>query len=549
MASRRARLQASAALIVALFGVNRVAALQDPEYHRYAMFGAADRALAKGLGRDLHVHESQSRLPTPQLQMVRRIERAIADRNGDVIVLRTARQTGKNELEAFAESRALSAFRAIPGSVWVRTAPTWKPQIVNSRLRLEKHLKADPLLAGRWRKLEGFIYENDHAQVHFLSGGPTANVVGATASIALSVDEAHKIDRGKFEEDFVPFTASTNAPTILWGVAAAKLDLLYEYREKAIGTDRVLEFPASVWCELSPAYRGHYEARVKTLGADHPVILTQYDLVDVEAIGGYLNDAQRESLLSSKNAHPRLDGPRDGMAYGLVVDVGGQAEQQMDDEELRLEQPTRDSTVGLVLEWDPNEATPSLSYPTVRIVNAYWWTGRDHLTAAGELVRLASHWHISHGAIDARGLGEAQAMHLHREVPCIEAYTASSADVSADCYDLLARLNQGKVRMWRADPAKDQDYREMQQQARHTKYEIRGHDLMRLMKPKGVGSSSAHIDGIKALTYLRHAVRPAGRGASTDAPDTFRGDNSPFTDKRSRIFGRRPLNRRGQDEA
>ena len=369
MGTGRALQVAASVVLMALLGVNRVAAINDPEYHRYAMFGAVDRALSKGLGRELGNHEKQSRMPRPQLEIVKRVERAIADRNGDVLVMRLARQTGKNEIEAFLETRALNMFRAIPGSSWVRTAPTWKPQIVNSRMRLEKHLKVDPMLGGRWRKAEGFIYEAGHAQVYFLSGGPTANVVGATASIALSVDEAHKIDRGKFEEDFVPFTASTNAPTLLWGVAAAKLDLLYEYRGRNEGTDRLLEFPASVWCELSPSYRGHYEARVKALGSDHPVIRTQYDLIDVDAMGGYLNDAQRASLFSGE--HPMLDQPRDGMSYGFVVDVGGQAEQQMDDEELRLEQPERDSTNCWVLEWDPKERVPDLSYPMVRIVNGY----------------------------------------------------------------------------------------------------------------------------------------------------------------------------------
>jgi hypothetical protein len=252
-----------------------------------------------------------------------------------------------------------------------------------------------------------------------------------------------------------------------------------------------------------------------------------------------MNDAQRTALFSGK--HPRLGAPRDDMSYGFVVDVGGQAETQMDDDELRMEQPDRDSTMCLVLEWDPREIVPTLSYPDVRIVNAYWWTGEKHLEAAEKLVALAQHWHVSDGAIDARGLGEAQAMHLHSEVPCIEAYAATSPDVSADCYDLLARLNQGKVRMWRADPAQDPEYREILEQARHTRYEIRSHDLMRLTKPTGTRSTGKHIDAIKAMTYTRHAIAPAGRGTSTPEQPSYRGARDPFG-------SRQPLLRRGFSE-
>lgn len=516
---------------MALTAADRLAALRDPAFHRYLMFGAADAVLASRLGRELRTGEAQGRLPWPQLEIVRRVERAIAERSGEVITVRMARQTGKNETEGFIECRALAVFRGIPGSVYIRCAPTWKPQIVNSKLRLEKFTKADPLVRGKVRNREGYIVECGGAQVHFLSAGPTANVVGATASIALSVDEAHKIDRGKFEEDLGPFTASTNAPTVMWGVAADKLDMLHEYHERNRGTDRFLEYPADVWCELSSAYAAHYAGRVAALGKDHPVILTQYDLVDVESAGGYLNAAQRAALFSGD--HPRLTAPRDGMAYALLVDIGGESEQEGDDEALRGDDPGRDYTWVHVVEWDLR--APVLPYPEARIVEAFWWTGRQHMAVAPELVRIARAWRVSSGVIDARGVGEAVAMEVSRAVPCVEPYKASAPDVSADCYDLLARLNTGRVRFWKADPAADPEYREMAAETRHTRYEIRGHDLMRLTKPRGTGAAGLHIDALKALTYLHRALGGPGAGGGTEDVPENRGRLNPFEGRRGRL--------------
>lgn len=493
---------------------DRAAAITDPAYHRYLCFGAADARRAQLLGRELQPHEAQGRLPWYQRRIIERTERAVAARAGECVTVRVARQGGKNESEAQLESRMLSIFAGVPGSVWVRTAPTYRPQIVNSKLRLEKFTTRDPLLRGRVRNREGFIVEHGHAQVHFLSGGESSNVVGGTASVALSVDEAHKIDQGKFEEDFSPFTASTNAPTILWGVAAAKLDLLYEYHERNRGTDRFLEFPADVLCEASASYAGHYAEMVSRLGEDHPVILTQYRLLDVESIGPYLKPAQRAALFSGD--HPRLEAPRPGMHYGLVVDVGGESESDAQDAELMAEQPGRDYTMGWVLEWDPTERAEP--YPTVRVVNGYWWVGKRHVSDDGndslsELTKLARHWGFRGGCVDARGVGEALAGALNRRFPSIEAYKALDTTVSEDCYDLQARLNTGRVKFWRADPAADAERREMEQQTRHTQYEIARHDLMRLVKPTGKGSTGKHIDGVKALTYLHRAVYAVRSGA------------------------------------
>jgi hypothetical protein len=482
-------------------------------------------------------HETKGVLRNYQRAIIDRIERAIANPQGEKIPVLITRQGGKNETAAQVEKRALDAYAGVPGSILVRTAPTYKPQIVNSKHRLELFLKATPWLRRRWRRREGYIFEVGHAQVHFLSTSPTAQVVGATASIALDVDEAHKVDAGKFEEDFGPFTASTNAPTILWGVAADETDMLHEYREKARGTDRLLEFPAEVIAELSPAYAAHYATRVEELGEDHPVILTQYRLIPIAAIGGYLREQHRRVLFSGD--HPQLEGPRQGMKYFMAVDIGGESEEGLDDEGTREAEPDRDSTIIWILEVDQRDDWRP--YPMVRVVAGYWYTGRL-LTDSGHgdedvsnlICDHIRHWNVVGGVIDARGVGEAVAGQVHRRHPIVKPYKATSPTVSEDCYDLLARINTGNVKFYRADPNADPIRREMEAQARHTRYEIRNHDQMRLTKPKGSGSSSKHIDFVKALTYIKRALvgAPSGGASSHDQVEE-RGRFDPFAARRA----------------
>ena len=504
--------------------VDRASAIADAGYHRYLCFGAADDALRREMQRELLPHERQAVLPWPQRATIERVERAMRDRAGEVITARWARQTGKNETEAQIESRLLTIFRGIPGARWIRMAPTYQPQLINSKARLDKFLACDPLIAGRFRKREGGRVEVGHATVQFLSAQVHANVVGATASIGLSLDEAHRIDAGKFESDLAPFTASTNAPVVMWGVAADKQDLLYEYVERNRGTDRNLEFPAAIWCELSPVYAAHYAGRVAKLGKDHPWIRTQYDLIDIEALGAYLNDAQRRALFAGE--HPRLANPRPGLAYGIAIDIGGESEKDLPDEELRAEEPGRDYLMAWVFEWDP--AGASDPYPEVRIVEGHWWTGREHMAVAPDLVATCRHWNVRGGCIDARGVGEAVAGAVHRAFPCVEAYKATSESVSQDCFDLLARINTGKVRFWKGDPARDDELREMLGQSRHTRYQIAGHQLMKLVKPSGSGSTGAHIDGIKALTYLHRALAPReGSGVADYYAQQARAQRGP----------------------
>ena len=530
---------------------DRARAMADPHYHRWAIFGQHDAMREKRLGRTLLLHECQGRIRGPQSDIIDRVELAVNQQRGEVITVLCSRQAGKNETAAHIHDRFLIGHESVPGSTWIRMAPTYKPQLVTSMDRIEKFYTDDPFLVNV-RSRHGYMKTNGHANLMFLSAGQQAHVIGATASVCLDVDEAHTIDADKYEDEIHPFTADTNAPTVMWGIAGDKLDLLHAYRERNEGTDRLMLYPASVWADLNPHYAAHYEGRIRDLGRDHPFVLMNYDLVAVESVGAYLKEHHRAALFSGD--HPQLEGPRDSEGptphrrYYMVVDIGGESEIPSDELTRQLE-PQRDSTFGHILEVDPHEPRGGDVVPVVRIVRSLFWTGR-HLVdlksdgaaedVANQLVAVAQHWGVVGGMIDALGVGEAVAKVVQRRYPAIEPYVATSATVSEDCYATLALLNRNRLRYYQADPAVDENRREMEQQARHTRYEIAAHERMRIVKPIGRGSTGQHIDGIKALTYAHRAVGVGPSvGVATEAQPLDRGAMNPFDDGGGRVGGRR----------
>lgn len=460
--------------------------IQDPQYHREAVMKI-------------------NHLYPPELEAINLVEHHIAQQTGKTITIRSARQTMKNECSAMICTRMLHIFQ-YRGGTYIRTAPTWKPQIINSMKRVEGFLRIDPVL-DNYRPRHGYMFEYHNADITFLSTDKHANVVGATASIALDIDEAHKVDKGKFEEDFGPMTAFHNVPIIMWGVAADKQDLLYEYVQHNLehNPDCVLQYPASIWCELLPQYAKHYEERVAKLGADHPVILTQYDLVDVDSIGGYFTKAQQTSLLSGD--HEQYSAPKDGRSYVITIDIGGEAEEEESNPLVKAE-GARDSTVALI--WEIDHKDEVNGYLMCRLVDVHWWTGKslgdEPSGLPGQqtiLLKLLQTWQPHYTVVDGRGVGEQIANYLDTNWG-VEVYKASALSVSDDCYGLKAMINNDRVKVHLDDQSPE--YAELVRQIKHTAYEIKSHDQMRITKPHGKG----HIDMVKAMTYLYQAALSGG---------------------------------------
>ena len=460
-----------------------IEAMRSPRYHREVF--------------------CRSALYWPQEEAIKLVEKHMAAKSGKTITIRACRQTMKNECAATIHARALARYR-IKGGIIVRTAPTYRPQIVNSKMRLEKMARIDPFIFGRLERKEGYIYTNGNAQIQFLSAQDRTNVEGATASLLLDIDEAHKIDKGKFEEAFAPMAAWENVPVVMWGVAADKEDLLYEYRMHNEDRDPALnlQYNCDVWSELRPQYARHVEERKQKLGESHPVFLTQYKLVDIESTSGFLRADHIESILASD--HERQAAPRDGASYVCVIDIGGE-----DDEgEVQSDKgrAIHDATVCFIAEVDHTDRV--YDYPKFRIVQCHYWVGKAFgSNVAGQkgqqelLLDILNRWKPSKTVIDGRGIGSQMAHYLYRRAHGIEIYSASATTVSEDCYKFLGLVNNDRVKMWQNDQSAE--WNQAVAEMRHTKYEIFNHDQMKIIKPP----SGGHIDMVKALTYLSHCLK------------------------------------------
>jgi len=453
------------------------------------------------------VHISLRPLRKIQAEIVSRVEAFLHSGNGGVMPIVSARQTGKNETSAVLQRRHLfrNQYSELKKS-WIRTAPTHEPQIVNSKKRLEELMKIDiknvihhPLFQEqKIKKSEGYIWQVGNATVEFMSSGPHSNVVGATASYCLDMDEAHKIDKAKFDEDFMPFTASTNAGTLLWGVAADGLDTIEWYRQSNAESGNKhlnLYYPCDLWAEVNPIYRSHVEGRVQALGWDHPIIKTQYRLIPVANEGTFINAKQAHNLFDS--SHERELFPRPNVQYEMLIDLAGGNEDFNPDKEFIGEGETHtDSTVIWIYEVTRIICQNNI-YPVVKISNMYWWTGVPLPQQQEQIKRLILDWRVSKVTVDGVGIGRQIAESLEQDFGTfiVNKYIASSSTISEDCFDLLARLNYSAVKMFRDDASPD--YAEFKRQVSWTKYSS-SQGKMTLSKPK----ADKHIDMVKALTYI-----------------------------------------------
>lgn len=461
------------------------------------------------------IHVSKRPLRLLQAEIISRVEKFISAHDGGVMPILSARQTGKNETSAVLQRRHLWRRQLSPHvSSWIRTAPTHKPQIVNSKKRLKEILQLDakkrirhPIFNGeKLQQEEGYIWKVGNATVEFLSSSPTANVVGATASECLDMDEAHKVIKAKFDEDFAPFTANTNAATLLWGVASNGMDTIEWYRQNNAENGRKdlnLFYPCEVWMDANPIYAAHVEGRMKALGPDHPIIKTQYRLIPVAQEGSFLSKMQAESILSG--THERQKKPNLNSRYHVIIDIAAGNEDFNPDDVIEGEEETdTDSTIAFVYEVTSIVAANGI-FPVVRIVDMLWMTGVSLPAQQPELESFIEKWRADKVTVDGVGVGRqiAEALETKFGTSVVNKYIANETSVSEDCFDLLARTNYDSVLMFQNDGSPE--WAEFERQLKWTKY-ASNKGKMKLIKPK----SDKHIDMVKALTYINQNSPASG---------------------------------------
>jgi hypothetical protein len=284
---------------------------------------------------------------------------------------------------------------------------------------------------GKWRSSAGFIFRFHKARVQFFSGENTSKVVGATADLLLSVDEAQDIDPAKFDKEFDPMTASTNATRVFWGTAwtsqtlLARQKRLAEAEEQKDGIKRVFYLTGEDIAGMVPEYGLHLERVVRERGRQHPLVRTQYFNEEIDAQMGMFNEGRMALMFgggpfdyAGQNAgSAQGDGnfvPVAGRAYAFLIDVAGMDEVALRTNGEGLGNEGRDSTTLSIVEIDLS-SLKTLQAPTYRVVRREAWTGISHLAVFGQLRALAERWRPMHFVVDATGVGEGLWAMLHRE--------------------------------------------------------------------------------------------------------------------------------------
>jgi hypothetical protein len=348
-----------------------------------------------------------------QLEPAAAILRSVLHGQGRTFAVMMARQAGKNELSAQLEAYLLNLYRRAGGQM-VKASPTFKPQTLNSIMRLCDRLN-NPWNAAQYRRRAGYIVELDRARTFFFSAEPTASVVGATASLLLEGDEAQDIAPVKWDKDFTPMGASTNVTTVFWGTAWTSSTLLaqrisfLEQQQAADSVQRVFRVDADEVAAEVPAYGDFVRAQAMRLGRNHPLVRTQYFLETVDGSGGLFPPPRRALM---RGEHTRRHAAEPGHHYALLIDVAGEDETAGTVIERQLlENPRRDATAITMVDVfaDAGSAGRPREY---HVVDRKLYLGSRHTTLHGQILALARLWHATWVVVDATGVGAGLASFL-----------------------------------------------------------------------------------------------------------------------------------------
>jgi len=437
-------------------------------------------------------HAGHVTLRSYQLPVAQAIVESVVSKRGLTFVVMFPRQSGKNELQGHVEAYLLMLTSQLHGEI-VKASPTWQPQSLNAMRRLERVLGENLLTKDRFRKREGRIFEVGEpgqpgaSRCYFFSGEPGANVVGATAKTLLQCDEAQDVTPAKWDKDFAPMAASTNATQVFWGTAWTSRTLLArELRaardaEKRDGIRRTFVLTADDVGTVVPAYKKFVAGQVAKLGRNHPLIRTQYYSEEIDAEGGMFPPARRALL---QGQHAPQTTPQPGHLYALLIDVAG-ADEAATQEIGEMTKTGRDSTSLTVVEIDlATVADELIAKPSYRIVARKGWTNVPHRNLYGQLRAQIDHWQPLYTVIDATGVGEGLASFLVSAMPPgrLIPFIFSSVTKSQLGWDLIALVETGRLKDHTGD---DADKAEFFHQLEFVTYEAREHNTLRWSVPDG----------------------------------------------------------------
>jgi hypothetical protein len=424
-----------------------------------------------------------------------------------------ARQGGKNELSAQLELLLLTLFMTEPKNL-VKCSPTFKPQTVISMMRLKDRLN-DAGFAGIWESELGYIVKLGSARAIFLSADESASVVGNTAHLLLEIDEAQDVGKEKYTKEFKPMGATTNCTTVHYGTTWDDTTLLEEIKqtnlelERRDGVRRHFRYDWQEVARHNPDYLAYVQAERERLGENHPLFLTQYRLLPVHGGGGFFNIQQRAQLQGEQS---RLRSAGSGRTYVAGIDLAGEEE----NEAIIVSNPRRDSTVVTVGELDFPMENGVVKEPRIKIVEHYRWTGKKHPELYAQLVDILKNvWRCRRVVVDATGVGEPVASFLSKALGSrVVPFTFTPQSKSELGFNLLAAINSGRLKMYRADGS--EECQVFWEEMENAKSNYRPNQTMNFYVEPGRG----HDDFLMSLALLTEAGRlyepRSARGAAIE---------------------------------
>lgn len=441
-------------------------------------------------------------------------------------IVEMSRQSGKNETSAHIEVQLLATHGRKGGAI-VKCAPTWKPQIVNSKLRFDarskKALERLPFL--EFRPSQGYIYRCHEAQIQFLSAQLGASVVGATASLLLEVDEAQDVSKEKYDKDFAPMRASTGAPVAFYGTTWTD-DTLLEREKRAVQDGRVpgLIFrvlPEEIALE-NEAYGAFVDAEVRRLGREHPLIKTQYFLEPMPGVGRMLS---QQALRLMVGSHKRQDKRTDERQIVAGLDFAG-ADEDAGNLEALISGSSRDSVALTIGSVDMMQIAEGIHEPMVKVLDRYEWVNQEPTSLHSALYDILNNrWKVDRVHCDATGVGATPTAFLAKAMnrPSRERVVAITFDSNWNAhsdlaFQFLAMCNGARYREFAPgfDPleaaaheypdAKD-PFRHAWWQLGHAKLEARPSRRVRAFVP----DSEGHDDLLVSAMLMADAAYKIGK--------------------------------------
>ena len=340
-----------------------------------------------------------------QVEAANAVIDSVFNRLGRSFVWKFARQGGKDETLTALYAYLMTVLCHRDSSIVVAT-PTFKPQTELSMQRLQSRLSHHVVLRSQWRRQSKHIFRLRDARVQFFSAHRTANVVGATASDLLVVNEAQDVSPLIYDKHFAPMAAANNATRLFSGTAWTNTTLLAReerfcrLQQERDGIRRLFTVDGNDIAKVHPPYGQFMDAELSRLGANNPIVVSQYLCREIDAQARMFT-AARQALMQADS--PSHASPVPGTPCAFLIDVAGQDETLLTSQELG--NPGRDSTTLSIVDIDLSTVA-TLRSPTYRVIHRQSWTAIGHLQVFGQIKSLVEAWKPQHIVIDPTGVGE-----------------------------------------------------------------------------------------------------------------------------------------------